>query len=287
MPSINKIVKFLKKEFLYNGHTQSASAVGIILTTTILFDISVSWDIALVTYLLFYTIYFYNRVKEIDVDALFNPERTIYFRTYQGISSYIFLFLLTLAIGTTIYFSKVPGITFSIVVIVAGISYSHFFKELTKYIVGFKNIFVASVFAGLVFFPHLYYHYEFNSGLIALLVFSLYVFTEITIMQIALDLKDKKTDKQQGLLTLASLWGNHKTIKYLLILSTVSTITIPLIFTVFIPILPLLTLTLILTLPLKFYSLKLCKEKKRPGYVVQSVIPLSWPILILLVKQLV
>jgi hypothetical protein len=79
---INNILKFLWQEFIYGAHLLALGAGAIIVSSTLLLNIKISWDYPLIIYLTAYTAYLFNRYKEIDKDIFTNPERTHHLKKY-------------------------------------------------------------------------------------------------------------------------------------------------------------------------------------------------------------
>ena len=280
---IKEILNLIWEEFIYGGHLQSLGAASIVFVSGILLEINITWDILFVAYLIFYSLYLYNRFKEIKIDYLTNPQRTEYLKTYINQTPLILLLVILVLIGSLIYFSNVWALIFSLLLVFFGLLYTTTFKNFTKKIPLFKNFYVAAFFASLVFFPVIYYSYPLTKTLIlGLLIFATFVYLKTLMMQILLDLKDVESDKKQELLTFPVIFGKEKTFITLKIISILTTTLIPIIFSLYFNIFPKSVLLLFLTIPFDFYCFKIAHQQKYFGYILMSGKFVLWPILILI-----
>ena len=281
MHKIKKFLRFVFNEFIYGGHLQSLGAVSIVFVSGILLKIQITWDILLVTYLLFYPLFIYNRFKEINIDYLTNPGRTQYLRNHLKATQIIFYFVIFILVISLIYFSNFLALIFSLFVLVFGILYTLAFKKITKKICCFKDLYIAAVFALLPFFLLVYYSYSLLS--INVLLLSLFIFLESFLMPAFLDIKDIESDKKEKLRTLPVMLGKEKTIVFLSIFNLIGTITI-IAFIFYSSTLPRSILMLLFTVPFDFCCYILVKRQRHFGYVLQGGKFILWPFLILLGK---
>jgi len=283
MYSFKKVLKLIWNEFIYGGHFQSLGAASIVFVSGILLKIQITWDILFITYLLFYALYLYNRLKEIKIDSLTNLKRTQHFRRYLGFIPIIFYSAVFILVVSLVYFSNLKALIFGLFLFVFGILYTLIFKRLTQKVPFLKNFYVSIFFASLVFLPIIYYSYPLKTVLIVSgLVLGLFIFLKAFISQIFLDIKDIESDREQKLRTFPIIIGEKNTFTILSIFNFLITIIIPVGFSFYFNIFPRSMLMLIFTIPFSFYCYSLAKKQKYFGYILQSGEFLLWPPLILL-----
>jgi 4-hydroxybenzoate polyprenyltransferase len=220
-----RLFKFIVIEIIYNGHLQSLGAMGIVYISSVLaFAINPSIILLILVYLVFQFIYFFDRFRDIRKDASTNKERTAHLKAYLNKIPVIMAVILSLVVVGNLIFGNILSLVCSLLVMFLGAMYPVCFKRLTKKIFMFKNIYVGSVHALLVFYPLIYYHQN-PSNPFALYVLFILILIEAILGQIALDTKDILSDKKEKLLTLSVVIGKEKTIKILQILSLISTLT--------------------------------------------------------------
>jgi len=263
---LSRLLKIISQEILFGGHLQALGSVALVWLPALVFQIKFSVWILLAFYLAFYSIYFFDRLLGLKKDT------NKYLALHKKRAPFILFISLGLAL---LLFFRFKLLIFGCLVIILGFLYPLFFKNLTKKIPLFKNIFVALFFASLVFFP--FSHFTILAGFLGLLVF-----LKAILMQIILDLKDEKEDKRNGLLTLPVILGKEKTL----------TLLKPIIFLVsfFLPLL----LSIITNQKFFFYlsslvfidlmSWFLVKKNNYQAYFLQASQFLFWLILLLIVK---
>lgn len=281
MYNLKKILKLIFSELIHGGHLQSLGAVSVVFVSALLLDIKINWDVLLVIYLLFYSLFLYNRFKEIDIDYLTNPERTQHFRKYVKLMPLIFYLAVFVLIGTLIYFSNILALIFTLILLGLGILYTLFFKKVTKVIWFFKDFYVAIFFALLPSFLLVYYS-RFSLD-INLLLLSLFILFEVILMSIFLDIKDIKSDKKEGLRTLPVMLGEKKTISFLFIYNPLMAIIMMAILLYFTT-LPRLVIMLIFIVPFDLYCYFLIKKKRNVSYILQGGRLITWAFLVFLGK---
>lgn len=280
---IKKILEFIWQEFIYGGHLQCLGIVGIAYTSSFLLDIKVSWEFLLLTYLIFYPIYINDRLRGIKIDTLTNPERVEHFKKYLHVMPKIILTSILLLIGGLIFFSNIQFRIFALLLLLLGILYPFYFKNITKKIIAFKNFYASAFSTIMVLSPVIYYRYSLDpSSLILLLLLMILVFLKTMQMQILLDCKDVEPDKSLGLLTLPILFGREKILNFLKFFSLFNTTSILILAIFFFKLFPLSTLLLLLTIPANFYSFSLAQKQKYDGYILGSGEFFFWLILMLI-----
>jgi len=120
------------------------------------------------------------------------------------------------------YFYSTSWATLYLLLLVGlGILYPIYFKKLTKKYVGFKDIYVAVAWVLFEFFFFVYYPFGNLTTIIFLLLF---MFTRDLMGASYCDIKDIELDKQNKLLTFASILGKNNLVKYLLAFNVISLI---------------------------------------------------------------
>ena len=278
---MSKVLRFILNEILHNGHLQSLGSLSLIVFSAVLFDIKITWDLLVISYLTFYSVLLYNRYKEMDIDYIDNKARTEHLKIFDKYIPYIlFLTLFSLFI-LLFYFANLKFLIFMIAVVILGIAYTHYFKGLTKKIFLFKDYYVSVFFTSLLLFPFFYYSLPIRhvSAYIAALI--VFAFIRDMRMQFILDLKDVESDGKEGLLTLGVVWGKERVLKLLKILSFVTVGLVPLIMVIFIDFNPAILMLSFLIL-FDFYVIKLIKENNFLGYVLEGGEFIGWAVLIII-----
>jgi len=264
---IEKIVNSIWNEFVYGGHLLSFGAVSIVYTASILLDIRITWDFLLVVYLGTESVYLYNRFKEYKVDFLTNPERTEHIKKYVKYIPFIIFLMTFSAIVMVVYFNKISALIFGLLLLIIGLLYSLFFKKITEKIIAFKSFFISLMWSLLVLFLAIYYSAPIN---LALFLFSVFVFLRFFVSVSFFDIKDIKTDKQEGLKTLAVVLKQSTLWQFLSIIAILAVL--PLIIGVYLRILPISSLMLFLTIPYTFFYFKQLENKNISPYFLYNVI---------------
>jgi len=280
---INRGLDLVWKEFIYGGHFQSLGASSIVMVSSILLGIQITWDCLLASYLMFYPLYLYNRFKEIKIDYLTNPQRTAHIRKYMRIiPAMLLLDFIALAI-ILIYFSNQATLIFAFLLVVLGILYTTAFKKITKKIVFFKNFYVALFFASMVFFPILYYDHQITLMASA---FALFTYFKALTMQILLDVKDIETDQKQELLTFPVILGKEKTLRILKMANIIIILSI-IVVSYYLNIFPKVIIALLLVIPFNFYCIERVQRNNYSGYILASGEFILWFLLITLAKDII
>ncbi len=130
---IEKILKSVWDEFVYGGHLLSLGSISGVFTSAILLDIKITWDFLVIVYLITYTIYLYNRFKELEKDSLTNFERTQHLTIYIKYAPFI-IFCSTFIITIMLFcFGNFLNLIFGLSILLAGMLYSLFFKEINTF----------------------------------------------------------------------------------------------------------------------------------------------------------
>lgn len=279
---IIKIFKFIAEEFIYGGHLLSLGAAAIVITSAILLNETIDWTYPFIIYLIAYLGYLYNRYKEINEDILSSPERSNHLKKYHSFFPFIAVLVFFIIFGVLVYSNRLFSIIYIIIMLIGGISYTTFFKKITKKIIAFKNFFTALEWTIPVLFFPLFYSISFNKGLP---IFILFIFIRILITNSFFDIKDLEPDKKNGLLTLPLVLGVKNFFRILFLLLFIS-YTI-LFFGIYLDLLPYYSLSFTLILPYNFFYLINAMKNKISSsrlYFVAGGEFVLWPIIIYLTK---
>lgn len=278
---IERILKFICNEFIYGGHLLSLGAAGIVFTSAILLNISPRLDGLVVAYLITYSVYSYNRLKEFKKDFSTNSKRTQHIERYIEILPFIIFCSELLAFLLLFYFSNFRSLIFSLLMLIGGLSYTLYFKKITKQILAFKSIYVAFFWAFLVIFTMLYYNTYVN-----VLVFFLFSFVLLRwlINTIFFDIKDIDSDQLEGLKTIPVVLGKDKTLRLLHFFNFLSFI--PILAGIYMNILPPALLFFLIFFFYSFYYLVKIKNPKTDihslSYIVVDGEYMFWPLILML-----
>jgi 4-hydroxybenzoate polyprenyltransferase len=253
---MRKILNAIWREYVYGGHVLALGAVSIVFTSSILLGIKITWDFLLIVYLGVYLVYLYNRYYEIEKDSLTNLQSVNYFKKYAKFSPLIIILCVFIIFLIQIYLKKNLTICISAVMLFLGLSYSIYFKKLTKKILAFKSLFVPLMWASLVLFLFIYYQKTPN---FSFLIISIFIFLRLLIGTSFADIKDIESDKEDGLKTFPIIFGKDKVFIFLNVLNILAIF--PILLGVYLKLLPNLALCLLLTSAFKYYCI--IKTKKR------------------------
>lgn len=184
-----------------------------IIVTCLILNINIDIPILLISYLLPLIVYSYDYYKDIDEDIKNDSLRAKFLKKKAKNYPFLLGFYIILLISLLILYSNINLISFVMVIIIGGILYNFLFKDITKKIPAFKNIFTAVIWAlGGAFFPLFYYSLDFN---ISFIIIFFLIFLKCIINVIFFDLKDINKDKVDGLKTLPVILGKKSTINLL------------------------------------------------------------------------
>lgn len=279
---IENILHFLFNEYVFGGHMAGTALMGIILTFSFINGDPLNLDLLLIAYFVPLIVYSYDHYKDLEEDKSTNPNRVAYLEKKAKYYPYIIGTYVTILIAL-IFFgdqSVIEMVSFFAIIIGGGLIYAVFFKNFTKYIPAYKNIFVSLEWGLAAAFLLIIYN---DQGITA---FTILVFTFILLKYftntIFCDLKDIEPDREKGLKTVPVLIGFNKTIIALCILSVITLM--PLIFGVYYYILPVCTLLFTIFAAYDIaYVLLAYKNKNnwsKYGFIADIEIPL-WPIILI------
>lgn len=284
MQKIKSIIELIWNELVYGGHLLSLSAVCVVFTSAILLEIEITIDFLIIAYSSTHAAYLYNRYKEFKKDYLTNPERTQYFEKRIKkmpliIFCFIFIFIVTL-----LYFGNFYALIFGLMIFTTGIFYTLFFKKITREIIGFKNFYIAFSWSLLVIFLSIYYSSSLSLSInLSVFFIFIFIFIKCFLGTSFYDIKDIESDKKEGLLTLAIVFGEKRLIKFLNLINILALA--PIILGVYLQVLPVFSLILCFSIPITFYLFRKIEHTKIDiAYLSEILISaekISWFLLIL------
>jgi 4-hydroxybenzoate polyprenyltransferase len=254
LSSNKNILKTIWGELVYGGHLISLAPTSVSYIYMKVNGYPISWELLLGVYLITYIVHHIDRFIDIKNDS--SPDRTEYYsRTKKlqpfviAMASIVLVFLMLDSLVMTL---------FALFVVIAGVLYTLIFKNLTRYILGFKSYYTAIVFAAATIFTAFYYKdYEITPVLVLIYVFFFLRWFSNTVF---CDLKDVEEDKKYHLKTFASQLGRKQFYTLLNAINMASTI--PLILGVILGYLPIYTLVLLLTMVYSLFYFHLSKKPK-------------------------
>lgn len=282
---MNKVLRFVVNEILYNGHLQALGSLSIVIFSSLMFKIKITWDLLVILYLTFYLILLYNRYGEISIDYIDNKTRTEHLKMFYKYIPVVMIGILLILIALLFYFANLKFIIFIIAIVILGIAYTHYFKSLTKKIFLFKDYYVSLFFTSLLLSPFFYYSLPIKSVLNSVIALIIFAFLRDMRMQFVLDLKDIESDKAMGLRTLGVLYGKDKTLNVLKLSSIITAGFIPLLIFFFFNF-PASILILCLLIILDFYIIDLIRRGNFLAYILESGEFILWTLLIFIGDKL-
>jgi 4-hydroxybenzoate polyprenyltransferase len=280
---INKILKFAWDEITYGGYFVGINNALILLIAIIItnkFDFF--WMLIFVSFLIVTVIYKVNHLKEVKSDKASNPERSDFVTKNKNKEFILVISFILLALIIS-YLINFRIFLASMVLLILGIIYP---KNITKKILGFKNLYTALTWSLIIFLPYILFP---KTNFFIFLFLYIFIFIRSFINIVFSDLKDINDDRRNGLKTYPVVFGERITIKILNILNAFSLI--PLIIGIICKILPLYTSLLLLSclytyLYLKSDSSDKNKLRKR-SYILVDGEAIIWVILLVIGKVLI
>ncbi|MGB9978795.1 UbiA family prenyltransferase [Methanobacterium sp.] len=258
--------------------------IGIVLTFGFINCYPLDLNLLLIAYFVPVIVYSYDHYRDIESDKLTNPDRAQYLETKARYYRYIIGTYIAILIAL-IFFggqSIIEMLVFFTIIIGGGLIYAVSFKNFTKYIPAYKNIFVSLEWALAATFLLMIYNNQ------TITAFTILVFTFILLKYctntIFCDLKDIEPDREKCLKTVPVLIGFNKTIIVLCVLSVITLL--PLLFGVYNQILPACTLLFVIfaaydvAYVLLAYKNRNKKNWYKYGFLADIEIPL-WPVILI------
>ena len=283
---IKKIFAFAKDEFIYGGHLLYLGATCIVFTAATLLGIKVTWDFLVISYLIPYTVYAYNKLCEINSDVLTNSNRAKHIAKYAKYLPEILLLSIATILSLLLEFGKLSSFVLAVIMVLGGILYTEKFKMLTNKIIGFKSFYVSFSWTLLILLLAIYYSYPLN---IAFFSVACFFYLRCIVNTAFFDIKDMESDRLSGLKTLSIVLGRNGILNFIHIVNMLSFV--PLIYGVYVGILPQYTLALVIFVFYTVYYIRLAKDARTNiqnlSYVMVDGEYLLWPIVIILSKGII
>jgi len=220
--------KFVLEYIIHSSLFVGFIGVSMILTTTLLFNLPISWILIFILFLTSFSIYSINRIVEIEEDAISHTTRANFVKThYQhlkiaSILAYITAMLLgfykNLATGFFVLIPLIIVILYSVRWVPKKVSLK---ISRLKEIFIIKNVIVAFTWAfGVTLLPFIFFNIEIQI-FPALFVFT-FIFLKVLINTITFDVRDIKGDKLHKTKTIPIKLGIKKTKKLLSFINLLS-----------------------------------------------------------------
>lgn len=219
MIKTERVFKFACREFIYGGHLLALGASGIAFTSAVLLNVKVTWDILLVSYLIVYAVYSYNRFKEFKKDFLTNLFRSQHIEKYIRYVPVAIAIYLLITVLLLLLFGNVKSIFLVFLMILLGFLYTDYYKKYTQKIIGLKSFYVSFIWSLLVFFTAFYYKIPINLSVFFIFIFILLRFILSTVF---FDIKDIESDKKEKFKTIPVIFGKEKTLFILHVVNIIS-----------------------------------------------------------------
>ncbi len=258
--SVKQIFVIVIDELVYGGHIFAMGAVSVVFALSILSNVLITIDFLAVVYLMFYAIYLNDHFEDVRKDFLTNIQRAEYLRKNKKIPILVSGSVITLEL-LLFYFGNIYSLYLGSIIVILGLFYSRYFKRITKRIVAFKNLFVALVWSMLTFFLFLYYSYLLTAEVV---LFAIFIFLRIFVVQISLDIRDKEGDKREKLLTIPVFFGK-KTESILMGLNILAFLL--LFYSMYFDIFPKFCVLLFFIFPYSFYYINRIKNTKNDSSI--------------------
>ncbi|MDH7516926.1 MAG: UbiA family prenyltransferase [Candidatus Thermoplasmatota archaeon] len=211
--------RFVIDEFVHGGHLVSLASSAIALSAMLLLNIGIRWEFLLVSYLGTYCIYSYDHYKGIKIDSSNNSTRTNHLIKYYRFIPFILIIYGIAFFSLLIFFGNTISLFFGGLLLLSSLFYTSKVKNMTKKIVGFKNIYTSFSISLLIVFTVVYCSYP-----LGWLVFILFAFLFLRLMLDTsfCDIKDMDSDRKLHLLTLPLYFGKQRFLTFLHIINFLS-----------------------------------------------------------------
>jgi len=211
----NRLLKALHEEFLHGGHVTALMAPAVILAFGTMKNDPVNLPFLAICYLIPLIVYSFDYYREMDGDRLTNPQRSAYLARKKKLYPLLMGTYATLLIALIVLCEKqllLLGLIIGILV-AGGVIYPLFMKRLTRHIPGFKTFYVSGEWALATALMYVLYSGKGPEAFSPLIFFvSLANSLGSTVFY---DLKDIRSDSQEGLKTIPAVLGWDRTMKLL------------------------------------------------------------------------
>lgn len=198
---MKKALKYVCNEFIFGGHLVALGPTVISFSVMRLKSLEISWPLLFSVYLVTYIIHLLDRYFDIATDS--SPERKQHFERYYNKIFYPLTISLILLVASIIH-GGYTALLIALFLVVVGILYSLLFKNLTRYIIGFKSFYTAIAFSSVALFSAFFYDLPIDNSI--WLIFAFFT-TRWFANTIFCDIKDNSEDSKLGLKTFSLVFG--------------------------------------------------------------------------------
>lgn len=279
---IKSIMNRLIEEIIHGGHLAGSASASIVLTFGLINGNPLNLPLLAIIYMISLVVYSYGYYSDMDSNFM-DLERAVYLKQKAKTYPYIMAGYVALLAALIIIFEKNIQLAIIIMILLAaGIVYTAGLKRLTKYIPGFRSIYVAAEWSlASALFYALYCEKSLFDISWPILGF---VFLKFLINVIFSDMKDIKSDILAGFKTIPIVFGRKGTVKFLYLLNLISLL--PIILGIYMGLLSNFALILVFFVIYDFYYLY--KADKSRGaldskyYVLADFEITCWPVVVII-----
>ena len=282
--NFSRILTGIWDEFVYGGHLLSFGLVGVVLTSSFLLRINVTWDFLVIIYLFTLSACLFGRYLGLQQDMVTNPERSEYLgKSYKQLP-YRIVTQIIIGLSILMYFRKYQILVLCVAMLIMSFLYDYSIKKYTKRIIGLKNFFIAAIFSLVASLAIPYY--SVSIPLQAFVLMEVFVFLMLVIGTSFSDIKDIESDRIDRLKTFAVVFGAKKLVSILCVINIIAGV--PIAYGVVAGVFPLFSITLILAI---FYNFIYLYESRKVepdfGFLTNVILDsqfILWPGFVLIGK---
>lgn len=279
-------IRMIRNALVYGGHILSIGAASVTALPLIILSQPVDIPFLLIPYFLSQLVYSYDHLKDGKADDQTNPDRNLYIReAFKRFPYYFYLYSAGL-VAALLFVGSPRALLFVVFAVVTGLLYSTYFKNLTRRILAFKNIYVSLSWGLLSLFPA--YEYSLSEDAFFAYIF-IFVLLRLLVNTIFFDVKDLKSDGINGLKSIPVTCGKEGTLKLVSVLNIISNL--PLAAGILLNVFPAYTVLLALFCLYSMFYIN--KARTEPdlnlgmlSYLMVDGEYLLWPVVILIGKLL-
>ena len=277
---LNKLGAFLKNEFIYGGHWLSLGGSAFAISIMLMLNTVFKFELILIVYLLCHIVYNFDHYRNLEQDKHDNPKRSNHLKKYQKLFPILFSIYVCLFIGLLWYFGNLLSLSVGILILIIGFLYSIGLKNLTKKIIGFKNIYTSFSVSMLVIL--ISFHIGISLNLSAIIIF-IFIFLRLLINSSFCDLKDMNSDRKKNLKTLPIYFGKRRFLSFLHIINLLSLLLI--VIGIISGALPIFVIIILLSFPIVLFYLN---KAKNPNVNIENLTSvfvdgefILWPLILI------
>jgi 4-hydroxybenzoate polyprenyltransferase len=204
------LLRFVVHEFIYGGHLMTLGAISAGLVAVLVIGEPVPWVAVVMIYLTIEPIYMFDRWQGYQSDCDENPERSQHLSTYlRWMPSLVVIYISSMLVLGMLA-GHFVGLLACVTMLILGLAYGAFFKQFTRVIPLFKNIYVS------VFWVCVSWFIVASTGA-GMPVAGMWILSLIFLLSMQIqaffDLKDVESDARVGLKTLPVLVGKDNALR--------------------------------------------------------------------------